>query len=156
MIVEKLSGMASVSSSSEEDYAVKGYHYRHEVGEAAAMPEIAAVFAESGCHLELLTCLDMRADEEVLCIVYQFNRHGDPERHVLHARLAPGESATSISSCFPGADWYEREVFDMFGVDFTGHPDLKRILMEEDYTGHPLLKDFADEDPSRSELASDG
>ena len=156
MIVEKLRGMASVSSSSEEDYAVKGYHYRHEVGEAAAMPEIAAVFAESGCHLELLTCLDMRADEEVMCIVYQFNRHGEPERHVLHARLAPGESATSISSCFPGADWYEREVFDMFGVDFTGHPDLKRILMEEDYTGHPLLKDFADEDPSRSELASDG
>ena len=148
--------MTGVSSSSEEDYAVKGYHYRHEVGEAAAMPEIAAVFAENGCHLELLSCLDMRADEEVMCLVYQFNRHGEPQRHVLHARLGPGEPATSISSCFPGADWYEREVFDMFGVDFTGHPDLKRILMEEDYTGHPLLKDFEDEDPGRSEVSGDG
>ena len=148
--------MTGVSSSSEEDYTVKGYHYRHEVGEAAAMPEIAAVFAESGWHLELLTCLDMRVDEGAMCIVYQFNRHGEPQRHVLHARLAPGGSATSISSCFPGADWYEREVFDMFGVDFTGHPDLKRILMEEDYSGHPLLKDFDDEDPSRTKVTGDG
>ena len=124
MIVERLSGMTGVSSSSEEDYAVKGYHYRHEVGEAAAMPEIAAVFAESGYHLELLTCLDLRTDEEAMCIVYQFNLHGEPQRHVLHASLGRGAPATSISSCFPGADWYEREVFDMFGVDFTGHPDL--------------------------------
>ena len=44
----------------------------------------------------------------------------------------------------------------MFGVDFTGHPDLKRILMDEDYTGHPLLKDFEDEDPGRSEVTGDG
>ena len=152
---DKLSGMAGVSSSSEEDYDVKGYHYRHEVV-AAAMPEIAAVFAESGCHLELLTCLDMRAADDAMCIVYQFNLHGEPQRHVLYASLGRGEPATSISSCFPGADWYEREVFDMFGVDFTGHPDLKRILMDEDYTGHPLLKDFEDEDPGRSEVTGDG
>ena len=119
--------------------------------------ELLALEAEGGAHLlSPSSVVDLRIDEEAMCIVYQFNVHGEPQRHVLHASLGRGEPATSISSCFPGADWYEREVFDMFGVDFTGHPDLKRILMEEDYTGHPLLKDFEDEDPGRSEVTGDG
>ena len=48
----------------------------------------------------------------------------------------------SLVSLWPGADWYEREVWDMFGVKFRGHPNLKRILMYEEFEGHPLRKDY--------------
>lgn len=51
-------------------------------------------------------------------------------------------SPPSLSPLYPAADWHEREAFDMFGIQFKGHPDLKRILMWEGYPYHPLLKDF--------------
>lgn len=52
------------------------------------------------------------------------------------------EKIPSVTSLWEGADWYERELFDMFGVHFEGHPDLKRILMPDDWQGHPMCKDY--------------
>jgi NADH-quinone oxidoreductase subunit C len=49
----------------------------------------------------------------------------------------------SVTDLWEGADWYERELFDLFGVEFEGHPDLKRILMPDDWKGHPLRRDYA-------------
>lgn len=49
----------------------------------------------------------------------------------------------TVTDLWEGADWYERELFDLFGIAFDGHPDMKRILMPDDWVGHPLLRDYA-------------
>jgi NADH-quinone oxidoreductase subunit C len=60
----------------------------------------------------------------------------------LKARLDAGESIESLTSLFPGAGWPEREVYDLFGIVFDGHQDLRRLMMTEDWEGHPLRKDY--------------
>lgn len=77
-------------------------------------------------------------------VVVGFLSHARRER--LRARIQVAESAPSIASLYtlyPGSDLLEREVYDMFGIEFIGHPDLSRILMPEDWVGHPLRKDYA-------------
>jgi NADH-quinone oxidoreductase subunit C len=54
----------------------------------------------------------------------------------------PALSVPTVSGLWPGADWFEREVWDMFGIRFEGHPDLRRILLPEEFAAHPLLKDY--------------
>ena len=60
----------------------------------------------------------------------------------IRVKVATGETAPSIVSVFPAADWYEREAYDLFGILFDGHPDLRRILTDYGFDGHPLRKDF--------------
>lgn len=77
-------------------------------------------------------------------LVASFINHQRRER--IRARIQiPADDATvdSLVTLYPGADYLEREVFDMFGITFVGHPDLSRILMPESWEGHPLRKDFA-------------
>lgn len=65
------------------------------------------------------------------------------ERLRLKVRLASDAAEVeSLTSVWPGADFFEREIFDLFGIRFAGHPDLRRLLMPDDWEGHPLRKDY--------------
>jgi NADH-quinone oxidoreductase subunit C len=67
---------------------------------------------------------------------------------LMKTKLAPGTSTCpSITPIFRGANWMEREAYDMFGIQFPGHPDLRRILLTDDWVGHPLLKSYAVDTP---------
>lgn len=93
---------------------------------------------EHGYFLEDLAGVD--TDEGIL-LVYHFDRFEASTRVALRV-IVPHDAAEapSIASVYPGADWHERECFDFFGVRFTGHPDLKPLLLPEDLGSHPLLK----------------
>jgi NADH-quinone oxidoreductase subunit C len=66
----------------------------------------------------------------------------------MKTRLGPGvTSVASLTSLWRGADWMEREGWDMFGIRYEGHPDLRRILLSQDWEGHPLLKSYAVDTP---------
>ena len=96
-------------------------------------------------YLTDVTAVDYRDPERPLEVVYQLrslHRKADLRIKVALDKRAPLE-VRSVYDLWRGADWLEREVFDMFGVTFVGHPDLRRILMWETYAeGHPLRKDF--------------
>ena len=66
----------------------------------------------------------------------------DRKRLRVRVQLEDGQSAPSLFDLYPGTEAMEREVFDMYGIPFTNHPDLTRILMPEDWDGHPLRKDY--------------
>jgi NADH-quinone oxidoreductase subunit C len=75
-------------------------------------------------------------------VVYQLFSLEHKNRIRVKVRVAEGESILSAVSVWKGADWAEREVYDMFGIHFQGHPDLRRILMDVRWVGHPLRKDY--------------
>jgi len=76
---------------------------------------------------------------DVVWILYSFPRN---ERVRVKTQIADGDSLPSSAAIWPTINWLEREVFDMFGIRFEGHPYLKRILLPEDWKGHPLRKDY--------------
>ncbi|MCM2278034.1 MAG: NADH-quinone oxidoreductase subunit C [Oligoflexia bacterium] len=75
-------------------------------------------------------------------VVYNLFSHVRFNRIRVKVRARDGEAVPTASSVWPAANWAEREVFDMFGIRFEGHPDLRRILMDERWVGHPLRKDY--------------
>ncbi|ABA78675.1 NADH-quinone oxidoreductase subunit C [Rhodobacter sphaeroides] len=75
-------------------------------------------------------------------VVYHFLSMYQNQRIRLKMQVREDETVASIHSVHPSANWFEREVFDMFGILFTGHPDLRRILTDYGFRGHPMRKDF--------------
>ncbi|MCL4812099.1 MAG: NADH-quinone oxidoreductase subunit C [Vicinamibacteraceae bacterium] len=79
----------------------------------------------------------------VACLYSTVHRH----RVRLKTRVADGGAVPTLTGLWPSANWLEREVFDMFGIRFAGHPDLRRLLMPEEWQGHPQRKDYPLEGP---------
>ncbi len=115
--------------------------------EASRLCEVAAFLHDAeGYEFDLLKNLTAVDFEEVMHVVYHLYSMG--RRHKLMLKVEVGRdcpSVPSVESVWRAADWQEREVFDLFGIDFTGHPDLRRIMLPEDWTGHPLRKDYVHE-----------
>ena len=94
--------------------------------------------------LECLSGVDEGADANRIGVVYHLRSITRGLRIVLKC-FVPRDAPTpvpSITHIWRAAEWHEREAFDMFGIQFSGHPDLRRILMPEDWEGHPLRKDY--------------
>jgi len=90
-----------------------------------------------------ITCVDWYPSEPRFEVVYHLLSIPNKERVRLKVRLDSSSPAVeSITPVWAGANYFEREVFDLFGIRFTGHPYLRRILMPEDWEGHPLRKDY--------------
>jgi NADH-quinone oxidoreductase subunit C len=94
-------------------------------------------------RISSVTALDWYPQEPRFEVVYLLHALKRGQRLRLKARVGGEDPAlASVTGVWAGANWYEREVFDLFGIRFDGHPDLRRIMMPEDWVGHPLRKDF--------------
>ena len=89
-----------------------------------------------------LTAVDYPSDEKRFMLVYNLLSVSKNFRLKVKVRISGDTPVNSVSDIFPCANWYEREVWDLFGISFINHPDLRRILVDYNFKGHPLRKDF--------------
>jgi NADH-quinone oxidoreductase subunit C len=100
------------------------------------------IYKEGFQMLVDITAMDGHQRDPRFDVVYHWLNLTSQERLRLKVRIADRVAMPSLVSRFKAADWAEREVFDMFGIAFEGHPNLQRLLMWEDFPGFPLRKDF--------------
>ena len=105
---------------------------------------VCRVLKETGGFEQLsgVTGVDWWPSEPRFEVIYFLHSFRHNARLRLSVRLEENEELDSVVGVWRGANWYEREVFDLFGVRFKGHPNLERIMMPADWEGHPLRKDY--------------
>jgi len=89
-----------------------------------------------------ITAVDYPENEKRFKLIYLLLSHELNQRIVLNYFIGENQKISSITKIFPSANWMEREIFDMYGIKFSDHPDLRRILTDYGFEGHPLRKDF--------------
>ena len=98
---------------------------------------------DSRTRFDYCSCVTGTDDTKTFWVVYHL--YSIPQNHKAVLRVDAGRekpSVPSVCSVWPGANWHEREAYDMYGIRFEDHPDLRRILLPEDWTGYPLRKDY--------------
>ena len=117
-----------------------------EIGRGHIREACALLKSDPGTRFNFLsdlTCVDLYPGEPRFEVCYHLVSHARKERVRLKVKLAGDDpSLESITSVWPAANFFEREIFDLFGIRFSGHPNLRRILMPDDWQGYPLRKDY--------------
>jgi NADH-quinone oxidoreductase subunit C len=128
--------------------SIIGTEFQHNRAVLLASPEhvhgvIEQLHGKGYKFLASLHGLDYWPEEPRLGVIYELLDMETVDRISVKLRVPTDDArVASVVDIFPGADFPEREVYDMFGVEFDGHPDLRRILMPEDFEGHPQRRDF--------------
>jgi NADH-quinone oxidoreductase subunit C len=132
----------------DSDAVMGGKFDRGELTLEIAPAKIASVcgflkYDRQFVRISSVTAVDRYPREPRFEIVYHLHSVEHNQRIRLKCRLAgDAPRIESVTGVWRGANWYEREVFDLFGIQFTGHPDLRRIMMPDDWEGYPLRKDY--------------
>jgi NADH-quinone oxidoreductase subunit C len=116
-----------------------------EIGENDVVDVIQFLKSNENCKFKQLIDIagvDYPENEKRFELIYLFLSHEYNQRIKLLIKFESNQSINSITKIFPSANWMEREVFDMYGIKFKNHPDLRRILTDYGFKGHPLRKDF--------------
>ena len=140
--------VAAAVDAFDSEAVQSGRFDRDELTLEIASAKIASVcgflkYDQKFVRLSTVTAVDRTPAEPRFEVVYHLHSIERNQRLRLKARISgPAPEIESVTSVWRGANWYEREVFDLFGIRFTGHPDLRRIMMPDDWEGHPLRKDY--------------
>jgi NADH-quinone oxidoreductase subunit C len=135
---EELQKAVDPAAIRPRDFLRNGCHVEVQA-RADQVEAVAGAALEADLFLESITAVDFADGPQ---LVYHFNSFATSSRVQVRVKLDRDQSVPSISGFYNGALWHEREVFDLFGVRFDNHPDLRRLLLPEDADFHPLRKDF--------------
>ncbi|MEM9060756.1 MAG: NADH-quinone oxidoreductase subunit C [Pseudomonadota bacterium] len=148
-MTEALEELGELISAAQSD-AVLGHQIAHEeltLSATVAGLRVLVTYLRDNAACAFTTLIDITAidwpeREDRFDVVYHFLSMPQNQRLRVKLAVAEDEIVPSITDLHPSANWFEREVFDMYGVMFSGHPDLRRILTDYGFRGHPLRKDF--------------
>ena len=141
--LEKL--INSELASKIQNSLIKNHELMIEINENDLIEVIQFLKSNEKCKFRQLIDIagvDYPDEEKRFKLVYLFLSHELNARIKLSINFQPKQVIASITKIFPSANWMEREVFDMYGIKFKNHPDLRRILTDYGFKGHPLRKDF--------------
>jgi len=137
MLIESRLPDAIVSATAAPDGPVMG------LSPESILPVFRLLKQEGGFNrLSAVTAVDWWPREPRFEVIYLLHSLQSSERLRFSVRVPEGVVLDSIVSVWRAANWYEREVFDLFGISFSNHPNLERIMMPADWEGHPLRKDY--------------
>jgi NADH-quinone oxidoreductase subunit C len=140
--------VASAVEAFDTDAVTGGKYDRNELTLEIAPAKISSVcgflkYDQKFVRLSTVTAVDRYPLEPRFEVVYHLHSIERKERIRLKCRIGGANpEIESVTAVWAGANWYEREVFDLFGIRFLNHPDLRRIMMPDDWEGHPLRKDY--------------